>query len=206
MKYDILVNGDNPIDETYLKNVIIPSLVPVDFERDNDIIFDSYGDKEKIIYLEKEAAKAWESLKNYVREQGIRFDICSGFLSIQYQTNKYNDFLSRNGLKLTRKRIALPGFSEHHTGLAIDCDFFKDGDWAGICSDEFGDSNSETKFIHSILPQFGFILRFPADKSSITNMQYEPWHIRYVGIELAKELTSNNLTLEECHQRSKNNL
>lgn len=199
MKYDILVNYSNPIDMEYYKNIIIPSLVPIDFQRDNSDIFVSHGIKENKIYLESNTAEAWLKLRNYVRTKGIIFDICSGFLSLKQQENKYNDFLARNGQELTKQRIALPTYSEHHTGLALDCDFYINEDWAGISPDEFGNDKPETKFIHNILPKFGFILRYPRDKVVVTNIQYEPWHIRYVGVELAKEITDKGFTLEEYH-------
>lgn len=193
MNYEILINKENPIDQKYLKEVVEPSLVEIEYTRDNDDIFESYKTTDKRIFLEKETAKAWYELKKHLVNKGLEFDICSGFLSLELQENKYNSFLKRNGLELTQRRMCKPGYSEHHTGLAIDCDYFINGDWAGICNDD----NPETKYIHSILHNFGFILRYPKHKQEITGMQYEPWHIRYVGKELAKKLYEEDLTLEE---------
>jgi LAS superfamily LD-carboxypeptidase LdcB len=193
MNYEILINKENPIDQKYLKEVVEPSLVEIEYTRDNDDIFESYQTTDKRIFLEKETAKAWYELKKHLVNKGLEFDICSGFLSLELQENKYNSFLKRNGLELTQRRMCKPGYSEHHTGLAIDCDYFINGDWAGICNDD----NPETKYIHSILHNFGFILRYPKHKQEITGMQYEPWHIRYVGKELAKKLYEEDLTLEE---------
>ena len=200
MNYKILVNKENPIDIKYLKEVIEPSLVEIEFTRDNDDIFESHNIVDKKIFLEKETTKAWYQLKQFLVNQGIEFDICSGFLSLENQQYKYNSFLKRNGLELTKRRMCLSGYSEHHTGLAIDCDYFKNDDWAGICSDD----NPETKYIHSVLHNFGFILRYPKHKQEITGMQYEPWHIRYVGKELAKKLYEEDLTLEEYYEKYKN--
>jgi len=200
MNYEILVNKDNPIDIEYLNNVIIPSLEEVTFIRDNDDIFEEFKITEKKIYLEKETKKAFCELRSFLNNMGIEFDICSGYLSLENQKNKYDSFLERNGEELTKIRISKPGCSEHHTGLALDCDFYKNGNWAGICPLEDGSENEETKYIHSILSNFGFILRYPKEKTNITKMQYEPWHIRYVGIELAKKLFFENKTLEEYHK------
>ena len=200
MNYEILVNKENPIDIKYLKEVIEPSLVEIEFTRENDDIFESHNMLDKKIFLESKTAKAWYQLKQFLVNQGIEFDICSGFLSLENQKYKYNSFLNRNGLELTKRRMCLPGYSEHHTGLAIDCDYFKNDDWAGICSDD----NPETKYIHSILHNFGFILRYPKHKQEITEMQYEPWHIRYVGEYLAKKLYEEDLTLEEYYEKYKN--
>lgn len=193
MNYEILINKENPIDQKYLKEVVEPSLVEIEYTRDNDDIFESYQTTDKRIFLEKETAKAWYELKKHLVNKGLEFDICSGFLSLELQENKYNSFLKRNGLEQTQRRMCKSGYSEHHTGLAIDCDYFINGDWAGICNDD----NPETKYIHSILHNFGFILRYPKHKQEITGMQYEPWHIRYVGKELAKKLYEEDLTLEE---------
>lgn len=200
MNYEILVNEDNPIDIEYLNYIVIPCLEEVSFTRDNDDIFDDFKIYEKKIYLEKETKKAFYELRDFLKNKGIEFDICSGYLSLDNQKNKYESFLESNGEELTKMRMSKPGYSEHHTGLALDCDFYKNGDWAGICPLEDGSENAETKYIHSILSDFGFILRYPKNKSDITKMQYEPWHIRFVGIELAKKLFVENKTLEEYHK------
>ena len=108
MNYEILVNKENPIDIKYLKEIIEPSLVEIEFTRDNDDIFEDYNMKEKKIYLEKETAKAWYQLKHFLVNQGIEFDICSGFLSLENQQYKCNSFLNRNGIEMTKKRMCLP--------------------------------------------------------------------------------------------------
>ena len=197
MNYELLVNKNHPIDQDYLNSIVIPSLVQVNFDRDNDEIFKEFGIKNKNIYLEKETADAWYQLKEFINKKGIKFDICSGYLSLENQQNKYNNFLIRNGIETTEKRMCLPGYSEHHTGLAIDCDYFINNDWAGICNEEA----PETKYIHSILHIFGFILRYPKHKQEITGVQYEPWHIRYVGKKLAKELYEKDMVLEEYYDK-----
>lgn len=194
MDYEILVNKDRPIDINYLNNVVIPSLVEIDFDRDNDDIFNGMNILDKKIYLERQTAEAFYSLRKFLNNKGIKFDICSGYLSLDNQKNKYNSFLKRNGEEMTKNRMCKPRYSEHHTGLALDCDYFINGDWAGICLDY-----NETKYIHSILHHFGFILRFPKDKTEITKMQYEPWHIRYVGKKLASFLYKEDITLEEYY-------
>lgn len=200
MDYELLVNHENPISLEYLNNVVIPNLEEVSFLRDNNDIFEEFKIANKKIFLERQTKIAFYKLRDFLNNQGINFDICSGFLSIENQGHKYNSFLERSGEELTKIKMAIPGYSEHHTGLALDCDFYKNDDWTGICPLPDGNENVETKYIHSILPEFGFILRFPKDKTHVTRMQYEPWHIRYVGVELAKKLSSENTTLEEYHK------
>lgn len=199
MNYEILVNKDNPINIEYLNNIVIPNLEKVEFFRDNEDIFNEFKIENKSIYLESATKKAFYALREYLKEKNIIFDICSGYLSLENQEYKYNSFLKRNGRVLTGKRMAKPKFSEHHTGLAIDCDFYKDGDWGGMVPYDDGNENEETKYIQSILSQFGFIIRYPKGKESITGYGYEPWHIRYVGKDLAYKLYSEDITLEEYY-------
>ena len=94
----------------------------------------------------------------------------------------------------------MPGYSEHNTGLCIDCDIFRNGRWAGIALNKDGRINEETAWLHTVLHKFGFILRYPKGKEDITKMKFEPWHIRYVGEKVAEYIYENNLTLEEYHE------
>lgn len=199
MNYEILVNKENPINIEYLNNIVIPNLEKVDFFRDNEDIFNEFKIEDKNIYLESTTKKAFYALREYLKEKNIIFDICSGYLSLENQEYKYNTFLKRNGRIMTEKRMAKPSFSEHHTGLAIDCDFYKNNDWGGMVPYEDGSENEEIEYIHSILSQFGFIVRYPKGKESITGYRYEPWHIRYVGKDLAHKLYSEDITLEEYY-------
>ena len=100
-----------------------------------------------------------------------------------------------------KKSACLAGYSEHNTGLCLDCDLFINGKWCGIALNKDGSINNQTAWLHTILHKFGFILRYPKGKENITNMKFEPWHIRYVGNDLAKYLYENKLTLEEYHQQ-----
>ena len=92
----------------------------------------------------------------------------------------------------TGSQVALPGTSEHATGLAVD-----------IISthydelDERQGDTSEQQWLMAHCWEYGFILRYPPDKADITGIIYEPWHYRYVGKEAAKEITEQGLTLEE---------
>lgn len=202
MNYEILVNKDNPIDINYYDNVVKPSLVEIDYFRENDDVFDEIGISSKKIYLEENAGKYFLLLRTFLKKKGIIFDIVSGFLSLEEQQKKYDSYLKRNGIEKTKMKMCLPLYSEHNTGLAVDCDFYKNGTWGEICNEE---NESEINYIHSIIHNFGFVLRYPKDKERITNMEYEPWHIRFVGKKLAKELYDNNLTLEEYYEKKMRN-
>ena len=82
---------------------------------------------------------------------------------------------------------ARPGFSEHQTGLTIDCN---------TIDDAFGQTK-EAQWLAEHCADYGFIIRFPDGKEDITGYQYEPWHIRYVGVDTAKEIDQLGVSLEE---------
>ena len=116
-------------------------------------------------------------------------------------------FLEKYGEEYTAKTVAEPGFSEHHTGLAIDLYFrlkdenngFKDI----VENEDLVEYPEIWEKIHERLPEFGFILRFTKRYETLTGDSYEPWHIRYVdSSELAKEMTEKDQTLEEYLQNS----
>lgn len=103
---------------------------------------------------------------------------------ISYQNEGYSYEEAYSQTKLT---VQEPGYSEHQTGLAID--FSESGNQ--IHNDQMWDWLKQNAY------KYGFILRYPEDKYDITKITYEPWHYRYVGKEVAKYITQNNLTLEE---------
>lgn len=118
----------------------------------------------------------------------------SGWRSGEEQQKIWDDTLRESGLAFTRKFVAIPGHSEHQTGLAIDLGL-KQEHIDFICPD-FPD----TGICHSFrlkAAKYGFILRYPAGKEQITGIGHEPWHFRYVGIPHAQIMEDNKLTLEE---------
>ena len=92
--------------------------------------------------------------------------------------------------------MAVPGYSEHHTGLAVDICLIK-GDEVIIENDDMLAETEIFAKIHAIMPEYGFILRYPPGKEDITGYSYEPWHLRFVGVPAAKEITNLGMTLEE---------
>ena len=91
-----------------------------------------------------------------------------------------------------KTRIALPGASEHHTGLAVDI--------VGMSHQSLDDAQANTKeakWLEEHCAEYGFILRYPKDKTDITGVDYESWHFRYVGEDAAAYMMKNDLTLEE---------
>jgi D-alanyl-D-alanine carboxypeptidase len=99
---------------------------------------------------------------------------------------------------ITKQTITEPGYSEHHTGLAVDV---VDENWYNnyptqLLEASYGDQPG-AKWIAENAPKYGFIIRYPKDRQNITKITYEPWHLRYVGEENAEYITKHNLTLEE---------
>lgn len=118
----------------------------------------------------------------------------SGWRSQQEQQKIWNDTLRDSGPEFTKKYVALPGHSEHQTGLAIDLGL-KQEQIDFICPD-FPDSGI-CKLFREKAAKYGFILRYPAGREKITGIGCEPWHFRYVGIPHARIMEENSLTLEE---------
>ncbi|MGX7030786.1 M15 family metallopeptidase [Vagococcus zengguangii] len=147
----------------------------------------------------------YQKMKEAAAADGISLRVVSTYRSVSYQEQVYEQSISDNinaGMSQqeaeeeTAVYVAEPGKSEHHTGLAID---LVDQLWLdagkGLVP-EFIET-AAGKWIDEHCAEFGFIIRFPKGKEEITNINYEPWHIRYVGVENAKYITGNQLTLEE---------
>lgn len=147
------------------------------------------------VYLRQEAAQAYKEFVLAAQQQGITVIPFSGYRSYSLQTRLYNNYLNRNGPVYTVSLSAYPGRSEHQLGLAIDIsDTWDDPLNASLGQRALG------KFIKNEAYRYGFILRYPKDKTAITNYAYEPWHIRYVGKEMAKEIHDRQITLEEYYE------
>ena len=181
MKYTTLVNKDNKIKDNYYKNC---KLIDTKNELDEDI------------KVEEETYNNFLLLKDYLKELNIYIDIDDSYRSIERQEELYNYYLKENGQDYCDKYVAVPSFSEHHTGLAIDIMLKINNEFLREDMDQFKYINTFEE-IHKYLHKYGFILRYPKDKESITGYNYEPWHIRYVGKFIAKIIYENNLTLEE---------
>lgn len=131
----------------------------------------------------------FNKMKSAASKEGISLSIISGFRSYTKQTNTYNRYVSQDGKEKADTYSARPGYSEHQTGLAADINSL---------SQSWGDTK-EGKWLSNNCYKYGFIIRYIKGKESITGYMYEPWHIRYVGVELATKLYNNGswIALEE---------
>lgn len=130
---------------------------------------------------------AFQKLSDAAAQEGLDIYIGSDYRDYAYQVKIYNNYCNLYGWEQADSFSARPGYSEHQTGLTIDCN---------TIDDAFGDTQ-ESVWLAQHCADYGFIIRFPKGKESITGYQYEPWHIRYVGVDVAKEIQKYGLTLEE---------
>lgn len=151
------------------------------------------GTRQVPILLKRRAAVLLDEL---LKKTGARDAIAlvSGWRSFQEQQGIWDDSIAESGLEFTRKYVAVPGHSEHETGLAID----------------LGQNQGQIDFICPRFPydaicgifrkfaaSHGFIERYPAGKERVTGIGHEPWHFRYVGVPHALIMDEEGLTLEE---------
>lgn len=125
----------------------------------------------------------------------------SGWRSRKEQQQIWDDSLQENGLAFTKKYVAAPGHSEHQTGLALDLGL--KSDHIDFIRPDFPDMGICRTFCLKAA-KYGFILRYPAGKESITGIGHEPWHFRYVGVPHAAIMAEKGLTLEEYTEFIKN--
>ncbi|MBE6896620.1 MAG: D-alanyl-D-alanine carboxypeptidase family protein [Ruminococcaceae bacterium] len=171
---------------------------------DNFLPEDHSFEKEQVqgnYYLDSRAAPFAKQMIADAKEEGIELQICSSIRDVELQTrlfnNKINDLIaegySEEDAKIKAATIvAVPGTSEHHTGLALD-----------IVTPSYqrlnaGYENTDAaKWLKENAAKYGFILRYPKDKTDITKIIFEPWHYRYVGREYAEFIMSEGICFEE---------
>ncbi|GGM25626.1 hypothetical protein GCM10011351_09160 [Paraliobacillus quinghaiensis] len=141
------------------------------------------------------AATALEALFAEAKAQGIDLIAVSGFRSYNRQKIIYNYNVENKGQEHADKYSAKPGTSEHQTGLAMDVG--SANETAATLLEESFRQTSEGAWLAENAHDFGFIIRYPEGKSNITGYNYEPWHIRYIGEEIATEIYNKDITLEE---------
>lgn len=182
----LLVNKENLIDEDFEPE----DLVDITYTR---------GDRAK----EKMNRTAEMALRAFLDEAyALGYDdvtVTSGYRSYAKQNSLYNYYISQemdsgksreDAIAAVNKYSAIPGTSEHHTGLCVDMHNLSSA------QQKFGDTEAG-KWLAANAHRFGFILRYPADKVEITGYMYEPWHFRFVGLEHAIAIYESGLSLEE---------
>ena len=176
----LLVNPWNPVPEDYVV----------------DLAYVTTVDR-----MERNSAEALKQMLADLEAAGHKYFIASAYRTQEEQEFLFNrkvnyylelDFEEEEARTEAAKSIAIPGTSEHQLGLAVD-----------ICDEDYGildDAQADTetqKWLMEHCHEYGFILRYPKDTTSITGIIYEPWHYRYVGVDIAREITNLGITLEE---------
>lgn len=189
-KYDylVLVNKYTQLPDDWEKNV---KLVDAKNAWDEDI------------QVEKEAYEQYKKLAKEVNkkleEKNSSIELDSTYRSVKAQQELWDEWAAdpEKGLDYVKKYVAVPGYSEHHTGLAIDICLKIDGELV-YDNDEMKEQKDIFSVVHSKLADYGFILRYLDGREDSTGYTYEPWHLRYVGSKkIAKEIYDKNLTFEE---------
>ena len=176
-----LVNSRHPLPENYS-----PELSPID---GNGEQFDS------------RASGSLQAMLDKMREEGLSPVVCSGYRSRDLQQTLFDNRVERcldegiaqeDAVEEASRYVAQPGTSEHELGLAAD-----------IVSENYQllveeqENTAEQQWLMEHCTEYGFILRYPKDKTDLTGVSYEPWHYRYVGKETAQEIMTQGLCLEE---------
>ena len=154
--------------------------------------------------IEKKAYEAFLRLRqDLLDDEGMQIELVSVYRSIARQQRTWDKTLALRGLEYTQKYVAIPGCSEHHTGFGIDASVVVDGKVTHGIANHLAIDHLY-KIVHKKLAKHGFILRYPEDKQHITNIGYEPWHIRYIDDPvIAQEITNKGICFEEYWERRK---
>lgn len=173
-----LVNRDRPLPPGYVPAGLVVPEVPREPEGGP-------------IRLTAATAAAFEAMVADAAAAGHELQLTSGYRSEQDQQALYDRFVEDFGTDVADELVALPGTSEHQTGLAADVG------QVGLPDDQVFGTTAASAWVAADAQRFGFIIRYPPAKADITGYADEPWHLRYVGVELATELHASALTMEE---------
>lgn len=189
--FSLTVEVPKPVVEadgaTYVDEIIIVNKtygVPSTYEPNN---LKNVGKAKMVDY----AADALQELINAASGENIYLFSMTGYRSYSFQSSIYNGYLKEDTRESVDTYSARPGYSEHHTGLAVDLNSL----------DQAWGNTIEGIWLYNNCYKYGFILRYPKGKENITGYMYEPWHIRYVGTDLAEILYNDGdwITLEEYY-------
>lgn len=179
------INGVTYVDGVLIANKTYP--LPSTFIPTNPA--EPVTSEKSTTSLDKDLMEAWNEMLSDATKEGLNLYISSGYRSYSYQTNVYNRYVQSDGAAKADTYSSRPGYSEHQTGLCFDLNTIED-------SFQYTD---EGKWVNDNCYKYGFCIRFPKGKEAYTGYQYESWHLRYVGVELAARLYNNGdwISLEE---------
>lgn len=176
-KNTILVNKYNYLTEDYVPDNL--ESISLDYARSG-------------MQLVREAKDAYEAMAKAAKQEKLTLVATSSYRSYEYQEKLYNNYVKSDGKEAADTYSGRPGFSEHQTGLSVDI-------YNGKGNYEEFDKTKEFEWVQNNAYKYGFILRFPKGKELLTGYDYESWHYRYVGTQIATYIHDNNLCFEEYY-------
>lgn len=179
-KYDVLIKTGFTLGADYEPDDLVQVNLPLSEEIPS-------------AYLRKKAADALMDMANDAKELGLYIGVRSAYRSYAEQDEVYNYYINLYGYYYAIQLVSVPGSSEHQLGLGVDLTSQSviDGVHGAF------DQSDEYPWVIQNCHNYGFILRYPEDKTYLTGAMNEPWHFRYVGVKAATEIYENNWTLEE---------
>lgn len=177
----ILVNKEYELDEDYAPDDLVTVNVPTVLKNP------------EVNQLREVAADALKIMFDKAENSGVYLHARSGYRSYQTQVQLFQNYSNSHGEEAANRYSARPGQSEHQTGLVMDV---TSESVNYQLQESFGETK-EGKWLKEHAHEFGFIIRYPKDGEDITGYIYEPWHIRYLGIEMATKVYECGLTYEE---------
>jgi D-alanyl-D-alanine carboxypeptidase len=181
--YMVLVNWQNKLPDDWEANV--------ELVEEKSLLYDSP------VRVERKAYEAWKGLKEDLAKEGTNVELDSCYRSVVDQQEVWDEFIKKYGEEYTKTHVAVPGYSEHHTGLALDLFLVIDGKQV-YENEEMVKHTDVWEKIHAKLADHGFILRYLPQRDIFTHCSYEPWHIRYIDDpEAATKITAAGQTFEE---------
>jgi zinc D-Ala-D-Ala carboxypeptidase len=199
----MLVNRDNLLSADYVPENLVRTTVrcvsssKIQVRKEvNDALTQMFADAQLVTdfsYQVKNSSGNWVQ-KEFQDASGLQLTLKSGYRSYGTQKTTYQNYLARNN-GVDDGISSPPGASEHQSGFAVDILSVSYNMNNQYMNDSFYQT-PEAQWMEANCYSYGFILRYPEDQESVTKVPYEPWHLRYVGREIAGYIKVNNLTLE----------
>lgn len=180
-KITALVNKKYGLSKDYIPEDLVTVDVPTVLENS------------EVKQLREEAAKALKEMFTEAEKSDLYLHARSGYRSYDTQVELFNNYAAEHGKEEANRYSAKPGHSEHQTGLVMDVT----SESVNLELEEAFGETEEGIWLKEHAHEFGFIIRYPQGKEEITGYIYEPWHIRYLGVEVATAVYDSGLTYEE---------
>lgn len=181
--YKVLVNWEHKLPDGWEAKV--------DLVEEKSLLYD------EPVRVERKAYEAWKKLKEELAQEGVFVELDSCYRSVADQQDIWDEFTKKYGEEYVKSHVGVPGYSEHHTGLALDLFLVIDGRQV-YENEEMVQHPEVWEKVHARLADHGFILRYLPRKAMFTHASYEPWHIRYLGDpKVANEVVAAGQTFEE---------